>query len=94
VQVLVLDDRERELLRLLFDCDLIQSAIGAGLGISQMHVSRLIRAALARLREASDRAAETTTEQPQSGVSSIARGAGTPKRQRLSAAMEISPLGR
>ena len=47
----VLSDREREVLRLRFAEDLTQSEIGARIGVSQMHVSRLIRQAVARLRE-------------------------------------------
>jgi RNA polymerase sigma-B factor len=47
----VLSDREREVLRLRFEEDLTQSEIGARVGVSQMHVSRLIRQAVARLRE-------------------------------------------
>jgi RNA polymerase sigma-B factor len=57
----VLSDREREVLRLRFAEDLTQSEIGARVGVSQMHVSRLIRQAVARLRveaeEAQDDAA-------------------------------------
>ena len=48
----VLSDREREVLRLRFAEDLTQSEIGARVGVSQMHVSRLIRQAVARLRDA------------------------------------------
>jgi RNA polymerase sigma-B factor len=48
----VLNDREREVLRLRFAEDLTQSEIGARVGVSQMHVSRLIRQAVARLRAA------------------------------------------
>ena len=48
----VLTDREREVLRLRFVEDLTQSEIGARVGVSQMHVSRLIRQAIARLRDA------------------------------------------
>jgi RNA polymerase sigma-B factor len=47
----VLGDREREVLRLRFEEDLTQSEIGARVGVSQMHVSRLIRQAVERLRE-------------------------------------------
>jgi len=47
----VLSDREREVLRLRFEEDLTQSDIGARVGVSQMHVSRLIRQAVARLRQ-------------------------------------------
>jgi RNA polymerase sigma-B factor len=47
----VLTDREREILRLRFEEDLTQSEIGDRLGISQMHVSRLLRQTVTRLRE-------------------------------------------
>jgi RNA polymerase sigma-B factor len=50
----VLSDREREVLRLRFQEDLTQSEIGARVGVSQMHVSRLIRQALARLRQSAE----------------------------------------
>jgi RNA polymerase sigma-B factor len=50
----VLSDREREVLRLRFAEDLTQSEIGARVGVSQMHVSRLIRQAVARLRAAAE----------------------------------------
>jgi RNA polymerase sigma-B factor len=52
----VLSDREREVLRLRFEEDLTQSEIGARVGVSQMHVSRLIRQAIARLRTAAEEA--------------------------------------
>jgi RNA polymerase sigma-B factor len=55
-----LDAREREVLRLRFVDDLPQSKIAAQIGCSQMHVSRLLRGTLDRLREASD-ADPTTT---------------------------------
>jgi RNA polymerase sigma-B factor len=42
--------RNREVLRLRFEEDLKQREIGAKLGISQMHVSRLIRQSIAELR--------------------------------------------
>ena len=52
----VLSDREREVLRLRFEEDLTQSEIGDIVGVSQMHVSRLIRQSIARLRsEAEER---------------------------------------
>src|SRR3712207_7859419 len=47
----VLTERERQVLRLRFAEDLTQSEIGTRVGVSQMHVSRLIRQAVARLRE-------------------------------------------
>jgi RNA polymerase sigma-B factor len=46
-----LDDREREVLRLRFVEDLPQSKIAARIGCSQMHVSRLLRGTLTRLRD-------------------------------------------
>ena len=52
----VLSEREREVLRLRFEEDLTQSEIGQRVGVSQMHVSRLIRQSIARLREEADAA--------------------------------------
>jgi RNA polymerase sigma-B factor len=49
-----LTDREQEILRLRFVEDLTQSEIGARIGLSQMHVSRMIRVAVARLRAAAE----------------------------------------
>jgi RNA polymerase sigma-B factor len=46
-----LDQREREVLRLRFVEDLPQSMIAARIGCSQMHVSRLLRGTLTRLRD-------------------------------------------
>jgi RNA polymerase sigma-B factor len=46
-----LDARERRILELRFYDGLTQSQIAADVGISQMHVSRLIRKALATMRE-------------------------------------------
>ena len=48
----VLSDLEREVLRLRFVEDLTQSKIADEVGYSQMHVSRILRRALDRLREA------------------------------------------
>ena len=47
-----LDARERRILELRFYSGLTQSQIALELGISQMHVSRIIRGALEKLREA------------------------------------------
>ena len=55
----VLSDREREILRLRFEEDLTQSEIGDRVGLSQMHISRLLRQAVARLRDAAQ-----VSEQP------------------------------
>ncbi len=47
----VLDDRERRILELRFFEGLTQSQIAQQVGISQMHVSRLIRRSLEKIRE-------------------------------------------
>jgi RNA polymerase sigma-B factor len=52
----VLDDRSAEVVRLRFQEDLMQREIGERVGCSQMHVSRILRNALIRLREAADEA--------------------------------------
>jgi RNA polymerase sigma-B factor len=44
--------RDREVLRLRFEEDLTQREIGHRVGLSQMHVSRIIRGAIAELAEA------------------------------------------
>jgi RNA polymerase sigma-B factor len=53
VQQLVADlgARERAILRMRFEEGLTQSEIGQRIGVSQMHVSRLLRQILGRLRE-------------------------------------------
>jgi len=45
-----LTPREREVVRLRFEEDLTQAAIGERIGVSQMQVSRVLRQALGRLR--------------------------------------------
>jgi RNA polymerase sigma-B factor len=47
-------DREREVLRMRFEEDMTQAEIGAAIGVSQMQISRIIRTALQRLRDAAD----------------------------------------
>ena len=51
----VLSERDRLVLRLRFADDLTQAEIGERLGISQMHVSRLIRQSIAQLQAAAGR---------------------------------------
>ena len=46
--------RERVILHLRFEQGLTQSQIAEQVGVSQMHVSRLIRRALERLRESAE----------------------------------------
>jgi RNA polymerase sigma-B factor len=50
----VLTEREREVLRLRFSEDLTQAEIGERIGVSQMHVSRIIRQAIGRLRDVAE----------------------------------------
>ena len=46
----VLDDRERYVLHLRFERDMTQTAIAQRIGVSQMQVSRILRATLVKLR--------------------------------------------
>ncbi|HEU4976175.1 MAG TPA: SigB/SigF/SigG family RNA polymerase sigma factor [Baekduia sp.] len=46
--------REREIVRLRFEEDLTQAEIGREIGLSQMHVSRVLRTALEKLRQAAE----------------------------------------
>jgi RNA polymerase sigma-B factor len=52
VGLTLLDDRERTILHLSFFQGLTQDEIGQRLGLSQMHISRLIRKALEKIRTA------------------------------------------
>ena len=54
----VLSDLERDVLRLRFVEDLTQSKIAEQVGYSQMHVSRILRRALDRVRTAAEHEAE------------------------------------
>jgi RNA polymerase sigma-B factor len=58
----VLDDRERKILHLRFFEGLTQSQIAQQIGISQMHVSRLIRRSLEKIRD--EIAADEGLEEP------------------------------
>lgn len=51
-----LTPREREVVRLRFREDLTQAEIGRAVGLSQMHVSRVLRGALEKLRAAAEAA--------------------------------------
>ena len=55
-----LPERERTVLRLRFERDMTQSEIAAEIGVSQMHVSRLLRHALEQVRILA-RSSETTS---------------------------------
>jgi RNA polymerase sigma-B factor len=54
----VLGEREREVLRLRFVEELPQTEIALRIGCSQMHISRLLRRSLTKLREAAEEGAE------------------------------------
>jgi RNA polymerase sigma-B factor len=56
-----LDERERKILQLRFFEGLTQSQIAQQVGISQMHVSRLIRRSLEKIREAIDADEQAST---------------------------------
>jgi RNA polymerase sigma-B factor len=62
----VLDERERRILHLRFFEGLTQSQIAQQVGISQMHVSRLIRRALEKIRD------EIATEDDESAARNVA----------------------
>jgi len=64
----VLDERERMILHLRFFKGLTQSQIAQQVGISQMHVSRLIRRALEKIRE------EIGSEEPEPAPKRAADG--------------------
>ena len=59
----VLDERERRILHLRFFKGLTQSQIAQQVGISQMHVSRLIRRAIEKIREEIAAEEEISTEE-------------------------------
>jgi RNA polymerase sigma-B factor len=69
-----LPERERQLLHLRFTEDLSQSEIAKRVGISQMHVSRLLRQAVARLQAAAA-AEEIGGRNPKVPAASPSRGA-------------------
>ena len=52
-----LEDRERLIVRLYYQGELTQSEIGVRLGLSQMHISRLLRSAVKQLTEYRDQPA-------------------------------------
>jgi RNA polymerase sigma-B factor len=68
----VLDERERKILHLRFFSGLTQSQIAQQIGISQMHVSRLIRRALEKIREEIG----SELEEPAAGEGPSRRAAG------------------
>ncbi len=71
-----LDERDRKLLHYRFVDELTQAQIGERLGITQMHVSRLLNRLLARLRDGMTPDTEPATRQPaQAGTAAAAPSA-------------------
>jgi RNA polymerase sigma-B factor len=60
----LLSRREREVLRLRFEEDLCQREIGERIGVSQMHVSRILRGALETLSELAEDQREAADAPP------------------------------
>src|SRR5262249_1123235 len=69
----MLDERERTIVFLRFHADLTEREIGNKLGISQAHVSRLLRDALVRLRSELAKANDTASDRD-SGVKNVVSG--------------------
>ncbi len=57
-----LPERERDIVRMRFFDELTQTEIADRVGVSQMHVSRLIRRSLASMRQLADETGETTRD--------------------------------
>ena len=78
-----LDERERRILHLRFFDGLTQSQIAQQVGISQMHVSRLIRRALEKIRdEIAGDELETPVSAPPAEGGEPASGAGSRRSRR------------
>ena len=56
--------RERNVIRLRFDCDLTQAEIGEHIGVSQVQVSRILRHSVARLGTIAEDQRMTTVAAP------------------------------
>jgi RNA polymerase sigma-B factor len=57
-----LDERDRTIIHLYYQDELTQAEIGRRLGYSQMHVSRLLRQAVERLRQSANQQEEKVSE--------------------------------
>ena len=71
-----LDERERRILQLRFFDGLTQSQIAQQVGISQMHVSRLIRRSLEKIRETIAEDEETACARPRARHEGVTPAAG------------------
>ena len=87
----VLDERERRILHLRFFEGLTQSQIAQQVGISQMHVSRLIRRSLEKIR---DEIAVEEDEERRSRPAARARGPGAvlSRSRSASATAGVKPI--
>lgn len=56
--------RAREMLRMRFEEDMTQAAIGAAIGISQMQVSRILRQTIAQLRDVAEAEVQSDPAEP------------------------------
>lgn len=74
----VLDERERRIVLLRFHADLTEQEIARDLGISQAHVSRLLSAALAKLRTelTSENASQSASNRDQAAPEALSRSPG------------------
>jgi RNA polymerase sigma-B factor len=79
-----LDERERQIVYLRFVRDRSRSQVAEELGISERHLSRQTQAALTKLREQLERAAQATVKQPDRSVRATAtvRSASRPPSPR------------
>jgi RNA polymerase sigma-B factor len=69
-----LDPRSEQIVRLYYQDDLTQTEIGRHLGYSQMHVSRLLRQAIAQLATTAGDASRLTRPLPEMGDVELALG--------------------
>ena len=88
----ILKPRERLIVRLRFERDLTQREIGEIVGISQMQVSRIIRDALARLRDHDHQAGSLQHSTPTCAPARAARRAERHVRKRSPRAPAIPRL--
>src|SRR5919204_553458 len=86
--------RERNILHMRFFLGLTQSEIAERIGISQMHVSRLIRQSIDQVREQLDSAEEAPQPTRAKGCRSRRRRRGSARRGRAGRAKHEASRGR
>ena len=91
-----LDDRERKVLHLRFSGGLSQTQIAAEVGLSQAHVSRILRDALAKLRHTFDEPVSERSEAPEppAAISPRERPISPDQRTNRGAGRGLSPRSR